>query len=304
MNPSTSYAPNISIQADRCRHDGLCARVCPVRIFTAAAGAVPAVAHAERCVLCGQCLAICPHEAIAHDRLDRARFARIEHHRPVEAAAALELIRQRRSVRDYRTDPVPRELLERVTAVAAYAPTSAHGQEGWTRSVTVVSGVEPMRRVRELTIEYLRELRALMGSAMVRVIARFKIEPRRGLGMVADLDLRLAEWETGRDGILYDAPAAIFVHTPQMTHEPSADCDSALYAMMLAAHAHGLGTCWNGWLTKAADAFKARRATGLRRLLEIPEHHLVGAAMTVGFPGLKLHSVPQRETRVRWVSSA
>jgi ferredoxin len=107
MSPSTSLAPSISIHADRCRHDGLCAKVCPVRIFTAAEGAAPAVAHAERCVRCGQCLAICPHEAIAHDRLDRARFTPIEHQRPVEAAAALELIRQRRSVRVYRAIPCP-----------------------------------------------------------------------------------------------------------------------------------------------------------------------------------------------------
>jgi nitroreductase len=88
-----------------------------------------------------------------------------------------------------------------------------------------------------------------------------------------------------------------------LTPEPQIDCDAALVAMMLAAHAHGLGTCWNGWLAKAADAFKARRAVGLRRLLQIPDHHEVGAAMTVGIPGIQLHSVPQRETAVRWVSA-
>jgi hypothetical protein len=36
-------------------------------------------------------------------------------------------------------------------------------------------------------------------------------------------------------------------------------------------------------------------------MLGIPEHHQVGAAMTLGFPALKLHSVPQREIKLHWV---
>jgi nitroreductase len=166
-----------------------------------------------------------------------------------------------------------------------------------------VSGESDMRRVLELTVEYMREMRALLNSPLVKLAARFKIEPRRGRSMLDDLDMRLAEYEQGRDAVVYGAPAAIFVHTPRLTPEPQIDCDAALFAVMLAAHARGLGTCWNGWLAKAADAFKARRATGLRRLLRIPDHHEVGAAMTVGFPGIDLHSIPQRETLVRWASA-
>jgi nitroreductase/NAD-dependent dihydropyrimidine dehydrogenase PreA subunit len=292
---------SISIDADRCRKDGLCAQVCPVRIFVAPKGDLPVVQRAEDCVLCGQCVAICAHQAILHSRLDLGRLVRIEERHPVEGPAAIELLRQRRSVRVYKSDPVPRDLLERIVEVAGFAPTSAHGKEGWVRSVTVVSGPDQMQRVRDLTVEYLRELRGLLGSAMVGFVARFKVEPRRGIGMLPDLDLRLAEHDQGRDAILYDAPAAVFVHTPEATHEPSADCDAALFAMMIAAQAHGLGTCWNGWLAKAASAFKAKRATGLRRMLAIPDHHQVGAAMTIGFPALRLHSIPQRETRIHWV---
>jgi nitroreductase len=160
-----------------------------------------------------------------------------------------------------------------------------------------------MGRALELTVEYLRELRAVLHRPLVRVLAKFLVPPRRGRSMLPDLDMRLAEHDQGRDAIMYGAPAAIFVHAPRETPAPQIDCDTALLAMMLAAHAHGLGTCWNGWLAKAAEAFKVRHATGLRRLLQIPDHHEVGAAMTIGFPGLKLHSIPQRQTMVQWVSA-
>ena len=296
-------ATEITIRADKCRKDGLCAKVCPSRIFDGRPGELPRVRRVQDCVLCGHCMAVCPNDAIVHSRLDPAGFTKIEQRTPVQGAALLDLLRQRRSVRVYKRLPVARELLARIAEVAGYAPTSAHGGEGWTRCVTVVHGEDEMRRVLELTVEYMRELRGLLESLPVRILAKFKIEPRRGRGMLHDLDMRLTEYEQGRDAIVYSAPAAMFVHTPQLTAEPQIDCDAALFAMMLAAHSHGLGTCWNGWLAKAADAFKATRATGLRRLLQIPAHHAVGAAMTLGFPGVELHSVPPRQTVVRWPSA-
>ncbi len=34
-------------------------------------------------------------------------------------------------------------------------------------------------------------------------------------------------------------------------------------------------------------------------MLDIPESHDVHAAATIGYPKLKLHSVPQRDSRIR-----
>lgn len=293
----------ISILVDRCQKDGLCAQVCPARSYVWNKDQVPAVVHAEHCGLCGQCIAVCASDAIVHSRLDRKNFQKIENRRPVAPEAAIELLRQRRSVRNYKKDEVPRALLEQIAQVAAFAPTSAHGGEGWVRSVSVVSGRDDMRRVLELTVEYLRELHAMFGMFVVKQLAHFRPDLKRAYGMLPDLEMRLAEYGAGRDAILYSAPAAIFVHTPRQTAEPQVDCDAALYAMMIAAQAHGLGSCWNGWLCKAGDAFKARRATGLRRLLAIPDHHEVRAAMTIGYPAIKLHSVPQRETAIHWATA-
>jgi hypothetical protein len=71
--------------------------------------------------------------------------------------------------------------------------------------------------------------------------------------------------------------------------------------MMLMAHAVGLGTCWNGYLSKAASGFKMASFRALREMLEVPDHHDVYSAATVGFPHLKLHSVPERQTRTHWM---
>jgi nitroreductase len=119
--------------------------------------------------------------------------------------------------------------------------------------------------------------------------------------MLPDMRMRLAEYEAGRDVITYGAPAALFVHSPRVTPTPQTDCDCVMYPMMLLAHALGLGTCWNGYLAKAASGFRLARFTALRDMLELPDHHDVYAAATLGFPSFRLHSVPQREARAHWV---
>ena len=76
-----------------------------------------------------------------------------------------------------------------------------------------------------------------------------------------------------------------------------------MYPMMLMAHVLGLGTRWNGYLSKAASGFRLGTFTALRELLELPDHHDVYAAATLGYPAVRLHSVPQREARAHWVST-
>ena len=74
-----------------------------------------------------------------------------------------------------------------------------------------------------------------------------------------------------------------------------------MYPMMLMAHVLGLGTCWNRYPSRAASGFKVPGFTALREMLEVPHHQDVYAAATLGFPAVRLHSVPPREARVHWV---
>ena len=214
------------------------------------------------------------------------------------------MLRQRRSVRAYKKKEIPRELLEQVVEVGGFGPTGSHGGEGWVRRVVVVTGHEHMKKVAVLTAEYMRQLCQLLDRPTVRMVARWKDSPRAGRLMLPDMRMRLAELEQGRDVITYGAPAALFVHSPRVTPTPQTDCDCVMYPMILMAHALGLGACWNGYLSRAASGFRLPAFTALREMLEVPHHHDVYAAATVGFPAVKLHSVPQRETSLHWLQTA
>lgn len=290
----------ISLNEERCKGDLACTEVCPVRIFQATEKKKPPrISVTDHCVLCGHCIAVCPNGALTHSELDSPEFQRIRDREPVSAERFVKFMCQRRSVRAYKDEPVHRELLEEIIRVAGYAPTSAHGGEGWVRSATIVTGAENMQRVVDLTAEHMRRLANLLDSAVVRLLARWKEAPRAGRAMLPDLRMRLAEYDQGRDVITYNAPAAVFIHTPRETPVPEADCDAAMMAILLAAHAHGLGGCWNGFLAKAATGFKVK--SQLREMLQLPKHHDVYAAATIGYPRFRLHSLPHRQTRIHWI---
>lgn len=291
---------NITIDPEACALDGLCVRVCPARILTAEPKQVPTVGDVDQCVLCGQCMAICPSEAIAHSRLEFRHFTRIRERRH-DGGEVLDTLHQRRSVRAYRRKRVSKRELEEIARIAAYAPTGAHGGEAWVRRVVIVTGFENMEKVRDLTADYMTRLEGLMSGVMMKIAASFNEQARGGLHMLPDLQMRLAEREQGRDAITFEAPAALFVHAPRAAPVPQIDSDAAMMAMMLAAQASGLGTCWNGYMQKASCGFKVSGFTALKEFLKVPDHHEVFAACTIGFPAIRLHSVPQRETEIRWI---
>lgn len=294
--------PALFIDPDRCKHDGLCASVCPCRIFVQREPrGLPVTRDEQLCVYCGHCVAACPNEAITHDGLAADRFVKIEDRAPVAPNALAKAVRMRRSVRRYRKRAVPREVLEQIVGVAAFAPNGSHGEGGRVRDVVVVNGEAEMQRCLELTAEYMRQLGQMLGSTMVRLVSRFMLAPQQGRLMLPDLEMRLREHAEGRDAILYGAPAAVFLHRKRESPVPQTDCDAAMMAILLMAQAHDLGTCWNGWLAKAAGGFRIDTFTEFRRWLEIPDEHDVYAAAVIGYPAVKMRCLPDRETRVRWI---
>jgi NAD-dependent dihydropyrimidine dehydrogenase PreA subunit len=233
------HVASISIDEDVCARDGLCARICPTRVFTPTENGAPRIGHEAPCCLCGQCLAACPSGAISHSLLDGSQFEKITDRHPVESG------------NDGRC-----------------GPTRGRRFPGsfWSRSWRWAASVPP------------------------------------GPTALPDMEMRLAEYDRGHDVITYDAPAALFVHSPRVTPTPQTDCDCVMCPMMLMAHALGLGTCWNGYLSRAASGFRLGAFAALREMLPLPDHHDVYAAATIGYPAFTLHSVPQREISAHWVA--
>lgn len=294
--------PSIEIDRDTCSGCLLCVRICPTRIFSTG-GEKPGVitCHHEECVLCGQCLCVCPSNSIGHSGFVKENFRPVMNPGPVTDIKAFDFLSRRRSVRNYKKDLPPVEIINEMVWIAGFAPGSPHHRVGWVRNVTVVHGEAGMKVVLDMTADYMRQLLRILNSSFIKLAARFSDSARAGLAVVPDMQMRLDEYNRGGDSIIYRAPAALFFHAPVASSTPQTDCDTAAQLVQLYGEALGLGTCWNGLIQGAAAGDHLKGFRKLSDYLGIPANHKCYAAMTVGYPSVKLHMIPERKVNVDWI---
>ena len=182
-----------------------------------------------------------------------------------------EAIRGRRSVRRFRSDPVPKEVLEKILELARWAP-SAMNRQNWF--FVVVQG-EKREALQEIFASAFEEFRPNLEKVFAdkpKIIEGMKLffETYGGAPV-----LILAYGERGPTG-QWD------------THSPAV----AVQNLLLAACDAGLGSAWtDGVLIKEAE---------INALLGIKDRKLV-CVVPIGYPGEQPKAPPRREGRVEWV---
>ncbi len=294
-------APTITIVNDTCNKCGLCSMICPIRVFSYKKGEVPEIQNEFECVLCGQCLCVCPTNSINHSGFDKSNFRSINNNPSSDVDFAFKLLSQRRSLRNYKTEIPSKELLTKIIDIAGYAPSSPHHRVGWVRNAVVVTGYDNMKIVSDITAEYIERMIKTLGTWFIKWAAKYDERAKAALGVIPTFQFASDAYKTGNDIITYNAPAAIFLHAPVKSSTPQIDCDAACLQIQLYAEANGLGTCWNGFLQGAASGDHLKGFKKLENFLKIPKGHKCYAAMTIGFPSVKLHSIPERKTDITWI---
>jgi len=263
----------VTINHTTCRRDGMCGEVCPQKLFEPDSEGFPAFrAGADQyCISCGHCVAVCPQDAVTHKALSMEDAPLIDYSLAVPLPALNQLLKSRRSVREFREDPVPQALISEIIDTARWAPSAVNRQPvHWL----VVQTPAEVKRLAGLVVDYLRQ--------------SVRLEPR----YTRYIDL----WEQGGDPILRNAPHLAVIHAPDEWLWSSVDSTIALTQFELAAVAHGVGTCWAGFLMRAANGHPP-----LREALGIPADHSVFGALMYGFPRYRYHRVPpRRQARIEW----
>ncbi len=136
-----------------------------------------------------------------------------------------EAIKGRRSVRQFKEDVVPEELIERILQIAMWAP-SGMNQQNWY--FVVVKG------------EQLRRLRQLSKQAFDKHI-------KGVVSLVFHGNPAILEDTRRFFSTLGNAPVAISVYRAETPEGDLTDIQSvaaAIQNLLLAAYAEGLGACW------------------------------------------------------------
>ncbi len=192
----------------------------------------------------------------------------------------LDVVSRRQSTRDFKSDPVPRELIELVFGTAQRAPSNCNTQPWF---VHVVTGE---------TLEQLRhELPARFAAGEIALDFPYDgqydgvYKERQyasaaalydSLGIARDQKAERNAWFM-RNFSFFDAPAVAFFTLPTGFGLREA-CDLGMFAqtVMLGLTAHGLGSC-----PQTALAFLANV---IRPALSLGDHEQLMFGMSFGYP--------------------
>ena len=184
----------------------------------------------------------------------------------IEAAGALDTaLRGRRSIRSYEPRAVPEELIDRVMDAARHAP-SPHHSVPW-RFAVLTGGASKER------------LAAAMGARWRQDLAGDKLDERQIDEEVAKSHRRLTRAPVVVVGSLYLEPLDVYPDPARQQAEvlmAAHSLGAALQNIMLAAHVHGLASCW-----MCAPVFCPEV---VREALGLPAALIPHALLTIGYP--------------------
>jgi ferredoxin len=278
------------VDAAACTGCGKCVEICPEKVYALAGDkAVPGEGIYLGCIACGQCVAVCPSEAIAVEGRGMMKNDRIELPTPARRATADQLqalLIARRSVRKYKDEEIPGEIVERMLDMITTAPM---GIPPSNISVLVFHGREKVRQFAGDACESFKRmakrLNPLMLGFMRLTMKKADYEVMRDF-IVPLLKQLSREHEKGRDCFTYNAPAAFLFHYGPS--DDAADSHIAATYAMLAAETLGLGSCLLG--TSAALNFDKI----WRQKYGIPAENKVDLALCFGYPAVTYHSAVRR----------
>lgn len=272
-----------------------CVAVCPSFVLEMAAEK-SRVIRGEWCIGCGHCGAVCPSEAIL-----REGMAFENHPKGGEAPAITPeslhlLIRERRSIRNYTSEPVLDQVLELILDAGRYAPTGTNSQNVHYVALT---SPDQINELRMMTIRFYEKIFSRANSRLGRFFLSLLAGKKTVEYLQDSLPKMAAAREAmnqGQDRLFYHAPVVIVTHAESWDSSSAFNCSVALYHCSLMAHALGLGSCFNGFLVNAVN-----HAPKIKHWLGIPEDHHCYSAMALGYSNVKYPNLVQRQPpKVRW----
>jgi len=265
--------------AKTCKGDGKCVEICPVKALRMNAKRLPEFIPGgeDLCVNCGHCFAFCPPGAIELSTMNTEDATLLDHSK-LPTAAQMELfLKARRSIRNYKDEPVAKELIEQLLDIARYAPSGVNRQPvNWL----VISGKDKVKGLAAHIAGWMQEL--LQAKSPLAESLRFN---------------RLVEsWESGVDRICRGAPCVVFAYGLKDDPLVPQSCTISVTYLELAAFSAGLGACWAGYAQMAVNMSEE-----VRKFVGLSGRAMAGGAMMLGHPKYRFSRIPARNSpKVIW----
>ena len=278
----------ISIDEKKCTECNTCSEHCPGGII--AEGPIIRDDVHKYCVGCGHCHIVCPSGAIKVMGFEDLHIPPYEKEIPVSSQAMEALLRKRRSIRQYKSEPVSKEHLEKIVEAASLVPT-AHNWRAF--KAYVCSDRKVIAQVhKKLTEHYARSM-----DELKKPVEGMPDSMREEL--LFAFDYLIVNPPEGRDSLFWDA-SALLVFTTSIPHPLCiGDAWIASFAAVMYAETIPVGTCYNGFLIMGL-----LEDPSIKPLLKIPNEELVVSGFTLGYPDEEhFRYPPRRSMETTWIEN-
>ncbi len=259
----------IGIDHEICTKCKECIKECPSMLFSIGEGGEIIYEDLEgACIKCGHCVAVCPVDAVKYEKMgDSFEFKGIQHpEKLISYDEIYKSLTSLRSVRRYKPQKVPQELLTKVTDIMQYAPTGANMR---SENITIISNKEQMKK---------------LSIAVINALSKDK---RWGPLYKEEFEVMSEHYEAPA---FYDAPHVIVVYTSMPMVINHFNIGNIITYGRIAAQALGLGTCYIGWTQMAMMIDPKVKSLAKAR-------GNVLCAFTIGYPDVKYQRIPPRSSK-------
>ena len=195
----------------------------------------------------------------------------------------IDAVRTRKSVRGFKPDPVPQEILREILETALRAPSTSNGQ---TWEIAVVTG-EVLEKIKRGNVEKLTSGAPPQSDLHIERLPEGSVYWQRQRGLRAQLGKLVGfdqdnkeQWTKWfqRPISFFDAPVVIILFADKSLSESRTQFDIALLTqtICLVAMKYGLGTCHDGMAIIYPEV--VREATG------IPQSKRITVSVPIGYP--------------------
>lgn len=225
----------------------------------------------NECLQCGHCVAICSQDAVNIPEYDMDDVEAIDANNAISSELLLKCIKSRRSIRDFKEEPISDENLKLLSEAGRYTATANNGQ--FHKYVFVQ---KELGKLKQMVWDYIDAMNADDKPNLVDYDSYKAFAEHRSKNSSDDFLFR-------------NAPVVLFITSQRML-----DAGMAAQNIEMMANSLGLGAMFNGFLVRIADVnYELKKWLGI-------ENETICACMLLGYPKLKyIKTAPRRKADVR-----
>ncbi len=252
----------VKIDTEKCIGCGLCAKICVAHNITIHHKKARTVS--DDCILCGHCTAVCPKKAVTISGY-KAQSIEKQAEIRLNPDEVLEVIRFRRSIRKFKQEKIPKEVIRQILEAGRLTHTAKNMQD-----VSFVVIDKEKSRVEHMAVDVFKKAQKFL--SLISPVARNR--------------------QIDDHFFFFNAPLVIVILAENKTNGIL-----AAQNMEFVAEANGLGVLYSGFFTMAANASRK-----IKKALKVPKGKRAAMTLVLGYPDVRfLRSVPRKKLDARYM---